>query len=328
MPSGVEVLKSKRNRKSGVYRLEGAAPDGAPVIAKLCKRTTAEVEYAVYERVLPRLPAPSPRYYGKLPDEDRQHCWLFLEDARGSRYSPGGPEHRRLAAEWLATVQLHASELLGAADLPDRGARHYLVHLLEAREVIARQLRRPQEGPDATYVLEDLLWKLEFLEAAWDEPATFCDALPETLVHGDFVSRNLRVRGNGSGAWLAIFDWETAGYGMHAPDLAQLLEPERSALAGRKRSKRFYRFSANPSLDVYRSRLAGSEAALDRETVERAAALGSLFRCLAAINWTCLQATTTWCPVEDLRVYSQWLGSAMSEAGWSGVGGAIQGAVA
>jgi ATP-binding cassette subfamily B protein len=316
-PRKVETLKSSRRRKYGVYRLAGAGPGGVPVIAKLCKQTTAEVECAVYEELLPRLPSPSPRFYGKLPDEDRLHCWLFLGDASGRRYSPGGPTHRRLAAEWLAMVQLHWSKILDSADLPDRGARHYLVHLLAAREVITRQLRRLQAEHDAAYVLEDLLWKLETVEEDWEELATFCDALPQTLVHGDLVSKNIRVVGNGGDAWLAIFDWETAGFGVQAPDLAQLVGPERAALRNGKRSKHFYRFSANPSLDTYRSLLAGTDVELDAETVQRAAAVGNLFRCLATINWACAQATATFCPIEEFRIYSEWLSSAMSLAGWS-----------
>jgi ATP-binding cassette, subfamily B, bacterial len=316
-PRKVEVLRSSRTRRRGIYRLTGAGPGGVPVIAKLCERTTAEVECPVYEELLPRLPSPSPRFYGKVPDEERRLCWLFLDDVSGRRYSPGGSTHRRLAAEWLAMVQLHSLEILGAADLPDRGARHYLVHLLAGRELITRQLRRLQAEPDAAYVLEDLLWKLELLEEDWDELATFCDTLPQTLVHGDLVSKNLRVMGNGGDAWLAIFDWETAGYGVQAPDLAQLVGPERAALGSGKRSKHFYRFSANPALDTYRSLLAGSELELSGETVKRAAAVGNLFRCVAGINWTCQQATATWCPTEDFRIYSEWLGSAMSLAGWS-----------
>jgi aminoglycoside phosphotransferase (APT) family kinase protein len=240
-----------------------------------------------------------------------------LEDVEGERYSPGEPEHRRLAARWLATVQLHGTEIFEASPLPDRGPRHYLVHLLQARGEIARQLRRPQEDPDAERVLEDLLSKLDALESRWDDLDAFCSSLPQTFVHGDFVSRNLRITGAGRETGLAIFDWETAGLGVQAPDLAQLVEPERSAIEGTTRSKRFYRFSANPCLDTYRSLLTGSAAALDAETVETSAAVGNLFRCIAGIDWTCSQATNTWCPVDDLRVFAEWLGSAMEFAGWS-----------
>src|SRR5437764_1972757 len=204
-----------------------------------------------------------------------------------------------------------------AADLPDRGPRHYLVHLLEAREEITRQLRRQEAGSDEALVLEGLLSKLDALESHWGELAAFCDALPRTLVHGDFVPKNLRISRNGAGLELTIFDWEMAGIGVQAPDLAQLLEPERSAVARGQRSKRIDRFSANPCLDTYRRMLSDAPEELEPETIEYSAAVGNVLRCLAGIDWTCSQATTTWTPVQDLRIYSGWLGSAMQMVGWS-----------
>jgi ATP-binding cassette, subfamily B, bacterial len=324
-PREVSVLKAKRFRKRGVYRLEGAGPAGAPVIAKICKRKTADVESAVYEDLLPRLEMPTLRYYGKVRDGDRQHCWLFLEDAGAESYSPWEPEHRRLASRWLATVQLHAAEFMGAtAGLPDRGPRHYLVHLLSAREEIARQLRRRNAAPDGGLVLADLLSKLDVLESRWGELADFCETLPQTLVHGDLVAKNLRIMRNGSSPGLAIFDWETAGLGIQAPDLAQLVEPERSAVARLRPSKRCHRFSANPCLDTYRSVLAASGAEPEAETVEQSAAVGNVFRCLAGIDWACMQATVDWCPIDDFRVYSEWLGDAMQVAGWSSPSAAMK----
>jgi ATP-binding cassette subfamily B protein len=315
-PRRVHDLKAgKRFRKTASYLLESAGPGDSHVIAKLCARKTAETETTIYERLLPRLPMPSLRLYGSARNGDSDYCWLFLEDAGAGRYSPVDPEHRRLAARWLALLRLHAPEM-EAADLPDRGSRHYLMHLLGAREEITRQLRR-QEGADGALVLEDLLCQLGLLESCWGELAAFCDALPRTLVHGDFVPKNLRVSRDGAGLGLTIFDWEMAGIGVQAPDLAQLLEPERSAAARGQRSKRIDRFSANPCLETYRSMLSGEAGELEPETVELTAAVGNLLRCLAGIDWTCSQATTTWTPVQDLRIYSGWLGNAMQMAGWS-----------
>ena len=316
-PRQVEVLKASRRRRDAVYRLAGAGPGGAPVIAKICKRKTAEVETVVYEELLPRLPMPALRYYGKVRDDDKQHWWLFLEDAGGEGYSPANPEHRRLAARWLAAVQLRATEFLKDADLPDRGPRHYLVHLLSSRAEIDRQVRLRNAPPSDSLVLLDLLSKLDVLEARWGELANFCDTLPHTLVHGDFVSRNLRIVHDGTKTGLGIFDWETGGRGVQSPDLAQLLAPQRAELARLHQSKRFHRFAASPCLETYRSELAGSAAALDVETLERSAAVGGLFRCIAAIDWICMEATADWCPTDDLRVYSEWLGHAMRVAGWS-----------
>jgi hypothetical protein len=260
---------------------------------------------------------PSLRYYGKLRDEDGQHCWVFLEDAGAKGYTPARREHRRIAAHWLATVQLHAQDLLRDADLPDRGPRHYLVHLLHAREEIERQVRLHESRSRAAPELEILLSKLDLLEARWGELSAFCDTLPQTLVHGDFVARNLRVMRKGGETSLAIFDWETGGVGVQAADLAQLLEPLREELGRTRQSKRFYRFSASPSLDTYRSELGAGGMDLDVETVEYAAAVGGLFRCVASIGWICMEATAEWCPTEELDVYSGWLGEAMRRAGVS-----------
>ena len=307
----VSVLKAKRFHKRGVFRLEGAGPGSSPVIAKICRRKTADVESAVYEDLLPRLSVPSLRYHGKVPDEDRGFCWLFMEDAEGERYSPGEPEHCRLSAHWLATLQLEVTEAARAADLPDRGPRHYLIHLLSAREEVARQLHLGNVARDGGLVLASILSDLDLLEERWGELTAFCETLPTTLVHGDFVSRNLRItRGDGA-IGLSVFDWETAGLGMPAPDLAQLLGPQRAELALSRRSKRFYRFSASPSLDVYCSMLD-----LDAETVAHAAAVGSVVRVLAGIHWTCQQATSDWCPIDDLRIYAIWLREAVQVAGW------------
>ena len=223
-PRHVSVLKAKRFRKRGVYRLEGAGPGDSPVIAKVCKRKTGEVESAVYEHLLPGLPMPTLHYYGNVPYGDRQHSWLFLEDAGAEPYSPVEPEHRRLAAHWLASVQLHAAEFVRASDLPNRGSRHHLVHLFNAREEITRQLRRQEAESDGTLVLEDLVSKLDLLESRWGELAAFCDTLPRTVVHGDFVPKNLRIMRNGR-TGLAIFDWETAGLGPQVPILPNCWTP-------------------------------------------------------------------------------------------------------
>jgi ATP-binding cassette subfamily B protein len=315
-PQGVAVLKSKRHRKRGVYRLEGAGPRGAPVIAKICKRKIADVEAAVYERLLPALPVPRLDYYGKLDAGDRQHCWLFMEDAGSQSYSPIRQDHRRLAAHWLAAVQVHAAEFAQTSDLPDRGPRHYLVHLFSSRDEVTRQLRRADRGTESGRVLADLLLKLERLESGWDELTRFYDTLPRTLVHGDLVPKNLRIAHNGRFRGLTVFDWEMAGIGVQTADLAQLPPPERLSLARPRHSKRVHRFSANPCLDTYRSALGALGTKVEMEALAEAAAVGNVFRCLAGIDWACMQATADWFPLDDLRVQSEWLDAALRGVGW------------
>jgi len=46
--------------------------------------------------------------------------------------------------------------------------------------------------------------------------------MPHTLVHGDFVPKNVRVRNRYGRLQLLVFDWETAGIGPPAADIALL----------------------------------------------------------------------------------------------------------
>src|SRR5438876_9378427 len=84
-PHRITALKVRR-RKGTIYRLEGAGPAGAAVIAKRSGRAPAVIERTVYEEILPGLTVPSLRYYGFLEDSDAEHCWHFLEAASGAEY--------------------------------------------------------------------------------------------------------------------------------------------------------------------------------------------------------------------------------------------------
>ncbi len=79
------ITKLKETRRSRVYRLHGAGPRGAPVIAKLCTSAGVAIERAIYEDVLPNLPVTALRFYGLL--EDSEGHWLFLEDSGSQKYS-------------------------------------------------------------------------------------------------------------------------------------------------------------------------------------------------------------------------------------------------
>ena len=186
------------------------------MIAKICERKTAEVESAVYEELLPRLPMPSLRYYGKVRDGDREHCWLFLEDAGGEGYSPADPEHRRLAARWLATVQLHAPRFSEPRICPTEDRRHYLVHLLEARAG-DREAAAPARSAaaDAAPVLEDLLSKLDLLEARWGElAATSATRFPRRSCTATSSRRTFAISRNGreSGSPSSTGRWRASGF--------------------------------------------------------------------------------------------------------------------
>ena len=67
-----------------MHRIELA--DDETVIAKRCRSGRAAVEAVLYEQVLPRLSAPTLRYYGKLDEPETDFSWIFVEEAVGREY--------------------------------------------------------------------------------------------------------------------------------------------------------------------------------------------------------------------------------------------------
>jgi ATP-binding cassette, subfamily B, bacterial len=314
-PRALTVLK--RKPKSATFRLEGCGPEGASVIAKRCNRSTAELESTVYEGVLSGLPISSLRYHGTI-EEDEDWCWIFLEDAGGERYSPLIPEHRRLAARWLATLHRSAAEIPEASRLPDRGPDHYLRHLSSAREALLRQLcDRPAEREEVR-LLATLLLQLEAMDSRWDDVRAFCETLPRTFVHGDLSRRNVRIRAGAAGMDLVAFDWEQAGWGVPAPDVAHLGPRNRLSAARYRESGQSPGFCLDPCLETYGSALRDGSTHLGHETLELMATVGNLFRCIATVDWMSGRFTPAWTPVTTLQLCSLWLSNAMQVTGWDG----------
>lgn len=303
-PSEIRVLKerSKGIRKSAVYWMAGAGPNGDPVVAKLGKRRLAAIESAVYEEALPLLPIDALHCHG-VCEENERFTWLFLSDAGRGRYLPAVDEHRRAAGRWLAGLHAASSRLRREVVLPDRGLDHALGNLRSGHRAIVRILGYPGLDHEQALVLERLVDSLEGLESSWGEVVAACDPWPRVLVHGDFVRKNLRVRPCPDGLGLLAFDWERTGWGTPATDLAQLQESER--------------FSANVCLDSYHAGLHAHGYEVDRESVEAQGRLGTVFRCVNAIAWTGLSLSPDWLenPLADLRVYGRWLEQAMRAGG-------------
>ena len=316
-PRALTTLKSsKRKRKSDIYRLEGCAPEGRSVIAKRCKRSTAQVESTIYEDVLPVLPLTSLRYHGMV-DEGEERCWIFVEDAGEERYSPLVPEHRRLAARWLAALHGGAAEVPAASRLPDRGPNHYLAHLEAGRGELLQQVCDRSAHGEEVRLLTLLVSQFDTLESRWSELKAFCETLPRTIVHGDLSRSNLRVRADGTGIELVAFDWEKAGWGVPAPDLARLRPDERLPAARFRESGEFPGFCLDPCLETYASTLRGGSTQLSPGTLARMATVGNIFRCLATVDWLTRRFSSSWTPVTQLELCSLWLSNAMEAAGWT-----------
>jgi Phosphotransferase enzyme family len=296
-----KVEELKVTKKSSVYRLHGAGPDGSAVVAKRRRNPGATDEAEFYERVLPRLAVPRTRYYGRVDDEDG--CfWLFLGDAGDRMYRPRRSEHRAMAARWLG--HLHAS---GASDgleslLRSRGPQYYAKHLRAGRHRVEVGMANTALSSEDRAVLETLLQQCDLIESRWQDVVRSCEGFPRTVVHGDFVGKNVRLLGSGGSEVMIALDWETAGWGSPAPDLAHLTLHDGRAV-----------------LEAYRETVRDRWPDLLLEDVLSCATVGMIFRLAASVSWASRGLAYEWVrrPMGCLRSYRNSLADAMARLGWA-----------
>lgn len=289
-PEMIVILKE--HNKSAIYRLVDIGPVSRSIIGKRCQRPTAMVERAIYEEILPYLPMPTLNYYGFVEEPEGQFCWLFLEDAYGNEFSPCIEAHRTLAARWLATMHTSAADIVGTVRLPDRGPAYYLSQLQSASNTILQNLDNPSLNSDHIVTLRAVLSQYKLLESRWGEVDRLSHCIPRTLVHGDFVAKNMFIRSTKAGIALLPFDWENAGYGLVITDLVQ--SPASST-----------RFSANPDIATYWTGVRNCWPDLNIHDLQRLANFGTLFRLLDAINWIAEELSGEWVqrPMSTIEVY-------------------------
>lgn len=296
-PEAIVILKEQRKKhhKSAIYRLGGIGPAGISVIAKRCRRVTAMTEHTIYEEILPHLPVPTLSYHGFVEEPDSEFCWLFLEDAGCEEYSRHVEEHRALAARWLGTMHTSAMGVAATARLPDRGPRHYLSHLRSARDTILQNFANPALTAQDREILNAILSQFDFVESNWSKVEKLCEGMPRTLVHGDFVGKNLRIRRSSAGIALLTYDWETAGCGLPAADLVQA------------------------DIAVYWSVVRDCWPNINFQDLQRLVNIGILFRkSLAAINWRTQSLASEWIehPMSHMIVYEARMRNAIRALGW------------
>ncbi len=270
-PERVEVLKFKNAKKSIVYRLSGGGPGGTPVIAKRCQEHMARAERFIYEQVLPVIwRRPALEYYGCLIEPDERYCWLFLEEAQGEPYSPLDKNHRALAGRWLA--EMHQADLPAEIrdGLPSHEPAYYLQSLRDCRRILRDHLtHNPALPKDAAALFNRMARTFDVLESQWSNVEKLCGAMPWTLVHGDFVTKNMRVKDGAFGPELLVFDWELAGWGVPATDLAQ-----------------FVHRGPRPDLNAYWSSLKRAHLGLNFGDIQGVAACGNIFRLVEELRWS------------------------------------------
>jgi Phosphotransferase enzyme family len=306
-PAQITPLRTSR-RKSAVYRLVGAGRGGSPVIAKRSRTAAAQIERTVYEGILPRLAVPSLRYEGFVPEPD-DSCWLFMEEATGSAYSNLLAEHRVRAGRWLGLLHSAAADVADGPRLPEAGPGRYLPLLQRVRAAASGNLDNPVLSPDDLGFLEGLVARLDDVAAHWDRLEAICHGVPQTLVHGDFNGRNIRLRGDEGDATVVVFDWEESGWGVPAVDLAQQLTVQSGQL------------SANADIPAYWAAVRERWPAVSLEACRRLAYCGTVFRAAAAMSWIThnLANDGAHACLGDMRLYAAELESALKELNWAGL---------
>jgi len=268
-PRGLEVWSKGTPRKAGVYRLAFIDPTAPAVFAKRGPGKLLDLERTIHEQILPRLPVPSPRFVG-FRQADGGDAWLFVEDVGDRSLDPGDPAQAALAGSWLGHMHTAAQGLGEASRLPDAGPERYLGHLGRARQRILSNLGNPALAAFDIAPLTSLLRQLDLVESRWDRLVAACAGFPSTLVHGDFQAKNLRLLQRDGSLELVPIDWEMAGWGIPAVDLADAPS-----------SKTEHQVD----LSAYQSAVREHWPDLSPDDLRRVTAVGHVMRRLAAIDW-------------------------------------------
>ncbi len=303
---GVEPLQITplrvRKQKNKIYRIDFAGRSG--VVAKRGLKEGALIERAVYERVLPRVAVPTLGYHGFLEEPDGEHCWIFIDEAIGDSYSRLLAGHRAEAGRWLGLLHASAADVPINGHLPDGGPRRYLEILQATCDFIQQHLDNPVLTPDDVALLEQHQARLCDVAARWDRLEEVCEGAPRTLVHGDFNGKNLRLRSENGHSSIVVFDWEAAGWGVPAADLAQAAQ--------------FSSLSASPDLPSYWSMVRERWPNASPDALERLAHCGSAFRALAGLSWALPNLASDWAHAcaPNVQVYMTELNDALERLGW------------
>jgi aminoglycoside phosphotransferase (APT) family kinase protein len=241
--------------RTAVFRVENTS-SGDRLVAKRAPEAIVRYEAEVYD-LLVRLAVPVPRLRGVLVGDGAGRGWLFLEDVGDGAFDETRREHRELAGRWLAQLHGLGRRPSASFELADRSDRYYRRRLVEAHGSL---LAFEGSTSDDAVVVGRVAERLERLDAAWPVVASDAASLATTLVHGDFVAKNVRVAGGGSaGSALAVIDWETAGRGSPAVDL--------------------------PLVDLASYRAWRGDVEVDAGTLARTARAGRAFRLVSLVGW-------------------------------------------
>jgi hypothetical protein len=297
IPEAVHVLKDPRGYAdhTGVYRLH-LDRGREVVIAKRCVgEGAAQLEYKVYETILPALSLARLHAYGTVADPEVRSSWLFLEEATGAAFSNCNPTHGELGAEYLAALHTRSEQLAAIEELPDRGPDYYRGLISEIQSSLGEKSANPALTADDVSVLDRILSQLEGLHTRWGDLESACSLAPQTLVHGDFVGKNVRVETRAGRMVLLAFDWEQAGRAIPAIDILKI------------------------DLDSYWRFVEPIWTQMSYADLALMSNVGSVFRSIAATSWAVQSLHTPWVDdaMDKLRVYESRLIRVLETAPWA-----------
>ena len=298
--SSLAGRKNRDRRKSSAYSLDSAGLGGGSVVAKLCDPKTAGIERNIYEHILPQLPISSLHYYGHV--ETGGAHWLFLEHAGGVEWEIENRIHLELAIHWMAEMHGNSAHLDTLSLLPYRGPGYYLSQLTAARQRMMGSVFNPALTPANIGILEEFITSSGLLEKHWEEIEAFCATMPETLVHNDFVSKNVHVRMKNSRPVLLAFDWEMSGRGVPAVDLYW-----------------FFQHAPDGYITRYWEHMRRFNKNIGLRDIEKLAILGAIFRIMDAVEWVSqyLLTDTPDRKIHHTRLHTDRLKHACHALGWS-----------
>ena len=187
-------------------------------------------ELAVYQRHRDdSLGRHLPRCFGTWADDDRQEWGLLLEhlDDMALMDAPSSaawtPRFRMAAIDGLAAI--HARWL---GKEPELAAQAWIGHVSSTASIVEMTPLWTALADHAASVFEawagrPLVETHAALAATASQWAPALEALPRTLIHNDFNSRNVALRNGPHGPSLVAYDWELAAIGAPQRDLAEFL---------------------------------------------------------------------------------------------------------
>lgn len=225
--SEISDLKLKPNRNKAVlsWKIEIPGNKNLELIAKLNEMDGALMEYFIYTNILPDLGLDALECFGMVEDESKEFAWIFMEHAGHHRYNADIGEHVRLATEWLSV--LHGSQIRPELIkyFEACGDQHYAASLTGALRYIESGMANPVLSSEQLKNLAYTLRLLEMVEKKWTVVMEMCSAVPQCLIHGDFLSKNLRIDDGGEAYRLKVLDWDAACLGFPFLDIAEALLP-------------------------------------------------------------------------------------------------------